>query len=58
MSPDPRSPEFRRGLEEAEATYRHLVEGIPAVVYIDDVDDVSTNLYTSPQVVTILGYSA
>ncbi len=57
MEPDPRSPEFRRGLEEAEPTFRHLVEGIPAVVYIDDVDEVSTNLYTSPQVARIVGYS-
>lgn len=56
MEPDPRSPEFRRGLEEAEPTFRHLVEGIPAVVYIDDVDEMSTNLYTSPQVTAIVGY--
>jgi two-component system sensor histidine kinase UhpB len=53
----PLSPEFMRGLREAEATYRHLVGGIPAILYIDAVDELSTNLYTSPQIETILGFS-
>jgi two-component system sensor histidine kinase UhpB len=53
----PLSPEFMRGLREAEATYRHLVEGAPAILYIDAVDEPSTNLYTSPQIERILGYS-
>lgn len=51
------SPEFMRGLKEAEATYRHLVEGIPAILYIDAVDDLSSALYMSPQVETILGFT-
>ena len=58
MNTIPLSPEFMRGLQEAEATYRHLVEGIPAILYIDAVDDLSTNLYTSPQIETILGFTA
>jgi PAS domain S-box-containing protein len=57
VSTIPLSPEFMRGLQEVEATYRHLVEGAPAILYIDAVDDVSTNLYTSPQIERMLGYS-
>jgi PAS domain S-box-containing protein len=45
-----------RALEEAERRYRHLVETIPAVVWLDRIDDQSTNIYTSPQVEAMLGY--
>lgn len=48
--------EFLQGLREAQETYRHLVEGIPAILYIDAVDDLSSNIYTSPQVETLLGF--
>ena len=37
--------------------YRTLVEGVPAVLYIDRPDEHSTNLYTSPQVEPILGFT-
>ena len=37
--------------------YRQLVEGAPAILYIDRPDELSTNLYTSPQIVELLGYS-
>jgi two-component system, NarL family, sensor histidine kinase UhpB len=57
VSTIPLSPEFTRGLREAEATYRHLVEGAPAILYIDAVDEPSSNLYTSPQIEAMLGYS-
>jgi PAS domain S-box-containing protein len=57
VSTIPLSPEFTRGLQEAEATYRHLVEGAPAILYIDAVDELSSNLYTSPQIEEMLGYS-
>ena len=30
--------------------YRTLVEGVPAILYIDRPDELSTNLYTSPQI--------
>jgi PAS domain S-box-containing protein len=50
-------PEFLQGLREAHETYKHLVEGIPASLYVDAVDDPSTNLYTSPQIETLLGFS-
>ena len=34
---------------EAETRYRHLVERLPAVVYIDAVDEMATAIYISPQ---------
>lgn len=37
--------------------YRALVEGIPAIFYIDNPDEYSTNFYTSPQAVDLLGYT-
>ena len=32
-----------------EATLRALIEQIPLTIYIDRLDDVSSNVYTSPQ---------
>ena len=43
--------------KEAEERYRTLVEQIPAVTYIDPVDDPDTSLYTSPQIEQMLGYT-
>ena len=40
---------------EAEAKYRALVEQIPAVVYLDPIDEDSDSIYVSPQVVSLLG---
>ena len=40
---------------EAEAKYRSLVEHIPAVVYLDPVDEDSLSIYVSPQVQDLLG---
>jgi len=37
--------------------YRSLVEGVPAILYIDRPDEASTNLYTSPQVEDLLGFT-
>ena len=45
------------GLEGAEA-FRALAEGVPAILYIDAIDEFSTTLYTSPQIGAILGYEA
>jgi PAS domain S-box-containing protein len=47
----------RPGQELHPEAYRALVEGAPAVLYIDWPDELSTNLYTSPQIVELLGYS-
>jgi PAS domain S-box-containing protein len=45
-----------QGLKGGDA-FRSLAEGVPAILYIDAPDALSTNLYTSPQVEEILGYS-
>jgi PAS domain S-box-containing protein len=37
--------------------YRELVEGIPAILYLDRPDEYSTNFYTSPQAEVLLGYT-
>jgi diguanylate cyclase (GGDEF)-like protein/PAS domain S-box-containing protein len=44
-------------LRDAEHRYRTLVEQIPAVTYIDPVDDPDTSLYTSPHIEQMLGYT-
>jgi diguanylate cyclase (GGDEF)-like protein/PAS domain S-box-containing protein len=40
-----------------ERRFRSLVEQLPLTVYIDRLDDVSSNIYTSPQIEPMLGYS-
>jgi PAS domain S-box-containing protein len=47
-----------RALREAEAKYRSLVEGLPAVVYIAEFGRDGAWRYISPQIETILGFSA
>ncbi|MEX1046992.1 MAG: EAL domain-containing protein [Actinomycetota bacterium] len=42
-------------LREAEAKYRALLEKIPAVTYLDPIDENESSVYVSPQVETILG---
>ncbi|MEX0833015.1 MAG: EAL domain-containing protein [Actinomycetota bacterium] len=42
-------------LREAEAKYRALLEKIPAVTYLDPIDENEPSVYVSPQVETILG---
>jgi diguanylate cyclase (GGDEF)-like protein/PAS domain S-box-containing protein len=44
-------------LGDAEQRFRTLVDQIPAVTYIDPVDDPETSLYTSPQIEKMLGYT-
>ena len=41
-----------------EAKYRSLVEAIPAVTYIAALDDNSTTLFVSPQIESLIGFSA
>jgi PAS domain S-box-containing protein len=57
VSEVPLSPGLAESLREAHETYRHLVEGIPAVLYVDANDERSTNIYTSPQIEPLLGFS-
>ncbi len=52
--------EMQRKLAEAEATYRLLVEQLPAIVYrwsIDPTGQTSGTTYISPQVESFLGYT-
>ena len=44
-------------VRSTELRYRMLVERLPLSVYIDRLDEVSSNLYTSPQIESLLGYS-
>jgi PAS domain S-box-containing protein len=44
-------------LRDAEIRYQTLVEQIPAVVYIDALDEDASTIYVSPYVKTLLGYS-
>jgi two-component system cell cycle sensor histidine kinase/response regulator CckA len=46
-----------RERDEAQSRYRELVEVLPLVTYIDNVDDQATNVYTSPQAEALLGWS-
>ncbi|HET9672904.1 MAG TPA: PAS domain-containing protein, partial [Actinomycetota bacterium] len=45
-------------LQDLERRYRNLVEQLPAVAYMDAVDDRMTSIYVSPQVERVLGVSA
>jgi PAS domain S-box-containing protein len=44
-------------LRAAERRYRSLVEQLPLVTYIDALDAESSNIYTSPQIEPLLGYT-
>src|SRR5205085_8562440 len=45
-------------LRAAEAKYRTLVEQLPLVTYIDALTETASAIYASPQVETLLGYTA
>jgi PAS domain S-box-containing protein len=44
-------------VHEAERRYRSLVENLPAVTYVDAVDERSTTVYVSPQLQELFGYA-
>ncbi|MFH1114463.1 MAG: PAS domain-containing protein [Pseudomonadota bacterium] len=44
-------------LRESEAKHRSLIEQIPAITYVASLDEVSSTLYISPQVESMLGFS-
>jgi PAS domain S-box-containing protein len=54
LSEQRRAEEARR---RAENRYLDLIERLPLTVYIDRIDEVSSNVYTSPQLESVLGYT-
>jgi len=53
----PHSPDSAKRVLEEKGAFQRLVEGVPSMVYVDAVDDLSTALYMSPQSVGILGFT-
>ena len=47
----------KAALQESELRYRRLVEHIPAVTYLADLDEASTTLYVSPQIEQLIGFA-
>ena len=43
--------------DEVVRRYRTLIEQLPLVVYVDELDAMSSNIFTSQQIEPILGYS-
>jgi diguanylate cyclase (GGDEF)-like protein/PAS domain S-box-containing protein len=43
--------------DEVDRRYRTLIEQLPLVVYVDELDSISSNIFTSRQIEPILGYS-
>jgi PAS domain S-box-containing protein len=50
--------ELEEAVRDAEERYRQLVEHVPLAIYIDRLDEFSSNIYTSPQVEEMLGTPA
>jgi PAS domain S-box-containing protein len=50
--------EPRAGPLADASTLRSLIEQVPVTVYIDRLDDIGSNVFTSPQLAAVLGYSA
>jgi PAS domain S-box-containing protein len=50
--------ELEEAVRKAEGRYRELVERLPLAIYIDRLDELSSNVYTSPHIEQMIGYSA
>src|SRR5215207_594526 len=50
--------ELEEAVRKAEERYRELVERLPIAIYIDRLDELSSNLYTSPHIERMTGYTA
>jgi PAS domain S-box-containing protein len=49
---------LEEALREAEERYRQLVERLPLAIYVERLDELSSNIYTSPHVERMFGYTA
>ena len=54
---DFRSDDERGATDDVARRYRTLIEQLPLVVYVDALDEVSSNIFTSRQIEPLLGYS-
>jgi len=54
---DFRSDDERASSDDVARRYRTLIEQLPLVVYVDALDEVSSNIFTSRQIEPLLGYS-
>jgi diguanylate cyclase (GGDEF)-like protein/PAS domain S-box-containing protein len=54
---DFRNDDGRQSSEDVARRYRTLIEQLPLVVYVDALDEVSSNIFTSRQIEPLLGYS-
>jgi diguanylate cyclase (GGDEF)-like protein/PAS domain S-box-containing protein len=43
--------------DEVARRYSTLIDQLPLVVYVDELDAISSNIFTSPQIESLLGYS-
>ena len=50
--------ELEEAVRAAEERYRALVEQLPLAIYVDRLDELSSNVYTSPQIERMIGYTA
>jgi PAS domain S-box-containing protein len=50
--------ELEQANREAEERYRALVEQLPLAIYVDRLDEMSSNVYTSPHIERMVGYTA
>jgi PAS domain S-box-containing protein len=50
--------ELEEAVRAAEERYRRLVETLPLAIYIDRLDELSSNVYTSPHIERMIGYTA
>jgi diguanylate cyclase (GGDEF)-like protein/PAS domain S-box-containing protein len=52
-----REPDDPSSVDEVAQRYRTLIEQLPLVVYVDALDAISSNIFTSRQIEALLGYS-
>jgi PAS domain S-box-containing protein len=50
--------ELEEAVRAAEERYRALVEQLPLAIYVDRLDELSSNVYSSPQIERMIGYTA